>query len=140
MYNEIVENIFIGDKEDAAKMLKFPENTDELVFVINVREEYKIKGAINISIIKKKLFGDYIIDWNAVMRITRKMEKIRMEHPHSLILVACGMGMERSVLIVQYYLMRYMNMGSDDAFNLIKSKRVGAIRHDLDSIFEGKVK
>lgn len=125
MLTKIFDFLYLGSEYD---LDMYPKKE---FIVVNVLEDPDIESDYNMPILYKKQ-NKYLLDWNQVIMVTDKIEKLRIENPNKKIALVCGAGQEKSPLVCQYYIVRYNDFGTDDAFNFIKAKRPEIIRCDKD--------
>ena len=118
-YNEIVENLFIGNEESSQLY------ADKFALIVNCSKNIhfsnKCKKGIRIPI------NDDPIEINALlnyMKNTTILEQIHSSRTNKQpVLVHCFAGMQRSCAVVACYIMKYYKGTPSEAVNFIKSKR-----------------
>jgi len=111
MADEIIKNLWIGDLDD----LKSPDLSKEFDRVINV-----------LGLIEPSKFGYVSIDILDALGIIIDKALNNGEK----VLVHCGAGIERSPLVVAWYLWRHKVSTLDKAYKLITDKREIVQRRD----------
>lgn len=120
--NHIIENIYLGDFNDA-------ENNELLVknnikFIFNVAIECKpSQNILNMGVIihKYNIYDDYDITLDILKNIYNKIEVLTSLDGN--VLIHCAHGRSRSVCIVLYYLMRKYNYSLEESLNIVKKIR-----------------
>jgi len=106
MADQIIENLWLGDLDDAHEVCK--GEYDHIINVLGMIEPDYKTGKVSVTIVDAIAF--------LIKRVLESDKKI---------LVHCGAGMERSPLVVAWYLWKYAEgfKTLDDAYRYIKSKR-----------------
>lgn len=110
MADQIIENLWLGDWDDAHEVCS--KEFDHILNVLcKVNPDFET-GKVDVSILEG-------LAWLILEKLNNN-EKL---------LVHCKAGMERSPLVVAWYLWKYEDFRSlDDAYRYIKSKRQ-CVRH-----------
>jgi hypothetical protein len=120
--NEILENLFIGNKESSEV------NSDKFYLVVNCSKDIPFsphcnKG-IRISINDDPSEVNTLLHCMINSNILEEIHMCRMENRP--VLVHCFAGMQRSCAVVACYLIKYYNALPQEAVDYIKKKRVVA--------------
>lgn len=119
MYNEIIQNLYIGDMSDAI-MFEHDHPEGRIYCVLELRPEDEPLDAHHIPICQE-IAGELRV------KLLNKRLLLKLIHGQLIkgrkVLVHCGAGIERSPLAVACYLADYHEMSMDDAYKLIKEKR-----------------
>lgn len=129
MATKILDFLWLGNQWDAEKALADNMKKGQVWEIVNVLESPETEFNYNIPILYQDSMKRWQVNWSKVMEATDLIE--RLSHTSkSKVLLHCGAGQERSPLVCQYYLIRYLDMGADAAFNFIKAKRPEIMRCD----------
>ncbi|KAI3386169.1 hypothetical protein SNEBB_009334 [Seison nebaliae] len=120
--SQITSNIYLGCKFDAENEKTLDEqNIKIIISILSERELEELKTNSK----KYKYFNFIAFDrlCQNMMEIMRKSNKIMNKYRNFNILVHCGMGASRSVIIVASYLCSNFGLTPDEALNYIKQIR-----------------
>ena len=126
MMSEILPNLFIGDWQDAQQPFDG--------FIFNVLENPPPPGVypspnVGWVPILKQVGNEVRADRGSLDIAADNIESAL--NSHGRVLVHCGAGIERSPLVVAWFLHRKLGMTMDDAYALIISKRLQVQRRDF---------
>ena len=119
IYNEIVENLFLGNKQSSEiygdRMSLVVNCTKDINFSNNCKDGFRI--SINDSPNEATKLLNYMLKTNILQKIHFNLINKRP------VLVHCFAGMQRSCAVVACYLIRYYNATPLLAIKYIKNKR-----------------
>lgn len=126
MLSKILDNLYLGDSEDAKSfdgtiicaMQEIPEDEPMEAFWIPV-----IRSNVPLNI--KELIADQGAEITALKHQLYLISEIIFNHEGSdkPVLIHCLAGIERSPLAVVFYLHYFKNMNWDEAYDFVKLKR-----------------
>ena len=121
MYNKIIENLYIGDLQDATNFEK--EVGPNILCVLEFRPANEPKGAMHIAFLEQAAEGGSAIRANKEkLDLIADMIDAHLKNNNKL-LVHCAAGLERSPLAIVWYLHKHLKFTIDDAYELIKKLR-----------------
>ena len=114
--SQIIENLYIGDKEFARDISELCENT----IIINCADEIKDqKYHLKIPLCDGTNNAEF-----TVIMINEIADVIHWYLSNNIeIVVHCMCGISRSTAVIVYYLMKYCCCNFDEAYDFVKTRR-----------------
>jgi len=116
VYNQIIENLFLGNQQDADEFDKdFFDG--HIIVVLETRPSGEPFKSMHIPV----LTSSHHVHDTQLNKIACIIDAILKQGKP--LLVHCAAGIERSPLTICWYLHKYQNMTFDEAYAFIKNKR-----------------
>lgn len=117
MFNQIINNLYVGDIEDSIKFDELYPTTGVILCVLEDRPLEEPNNAFHVAI---KTESEHVHTEQLDKVYTFIDAMLKTDHH---VLVHCGAGIERSPLTVAYFLTKHYGLTIEKAYEIVKKGR-----------------